>query len=125
MSKGLKQYDPKKAAFGAWSSKVMVNASLQYLRKWRKLNFNQSIGEKEEQIAHHDEVYEKLGAKELTAIIQELPDGYRSVFNLYVVDGYKHREIAEMLSISENTSKSQLMKAKNMLRTRLEKVLQY
>jgi RNA polymerase sigma-70 factor (ECF subfamily) len=123
--KDLKQYDPMRAAFGAWSSKVMVNASLQYLRKWHKLSFNQSISQQEEQIPHHDVVYEQLGAKELTAIIQELPEGYRTVFNLYVIDGYKHREIADILSISENTSKSQLMKAKNMLKTRLEKVLQY
>ena len=58
-------------------------------------------------------------------MVQNLPDGYRIVFNLYVMEGYKHREIAERLSISENTSKSQLLKAKNMLRGQMEKVLEY
>jgi RNA polymerase sigma factor (sigma-70 family) len=107
----LKQYDVKKAAFSTWSSKVMVNAALQNLRKWKKLDL--------------DDVYDLLGAKELTQIVQTLPDGYRVVFNLYVVEGYKHREIAEMLDISDNTSKSQLRKAKSMLRNKLEHIIQY
>jgi RNA polymerase sigma-70 factor (ECF subfamily) len=123
--KDLHQFDSNKASFSAWSSKVMVNASLQYLRKWKKLTFNRSIDEKDEHLPVNEDIYDNLGAKELTALVQELPDGYRTVFNLYAIEGYKHKEIAEMLSISENTSKSQLMKAKNMLRNRLEKVLQY
>ena len=123
--KELKQYDPKRATFSAWSNKVMVNAALQYLRKWKKLNFNQHIDDYEDQFMQQEEVSDKIGAKELNSMVQNLPDGYRIVFNLYVMEGYKHREIAEKLSISENTSKSQLMKAKNMLRGQLEKVLEY
>lgn len=124
--KQIKQYDPDKASFPAWSNKVMVNAALQYLRKWKKIQFNQDIDDYENQFEQEDEdIYGKIGAKELTAMVQNLPDGYRTVFNLYVMEGYKHREIAEMLSISENTSKTQLLKAKNMLRDRLEKVLEY
>jgi RNA polymerase sigma-70 factor (ECF subfamily) len=111
----LKQFDPKKASFSAWSSKVMVNAALQYLRKWKKLSFNRSIADEDEQYSSNENIYDSLGAKELTELIQELPDGYRTVFNLYVVEGYKHREIAALLAISENTSKSQLMKAKKVL----------
>lgn len=123
--KGIKQYDPEKAGFAAWSNKIMVNASLQYLRKWKNLNFNQSIDEYEDHIMEQEDVFGKIGAKELNAMVQSLPDGYRIVFSLYVMEGYKHKEIAEMLSISENTSKSQLMKAKNMLRNKLEKVFEY
>lgn len=124
--KQIKQYDPDKASFPAWSNKVMVNAALQYLRKWKKIQFNQDIDDYENQFEQEDEdIYGKIGARELTAMVQNLPDGYRTVFNLYVMEGYKHREIAEMLSISENTSKTQLLKAKNMLRDRLEKVLEY
>ena len=123
--KQIKQYDPDKAAFPAWSNKVMVNAALQYLRKWKNIQFNQDIDDYEDKFHHEDDIYGKIGAKELTAMVQNLPDGYRTVFNLYVMEGYKHREIAEMLSISENTSKTQLLKAKNMLRDRLEKVLEY
>jgi len=123
--KEIKQYDPDKASFPAWSNKVMVNAALQHLRKWKKLKFNQSIDDYNLEIPQHEDTYGNLGAKELTAMVQQLPDGYRTVFNLYVMEGYKHREIAEMLSISENTSKTQLLKAKKMLRTKLEKVLEY
>lgn len=123
--KDLKQFDPKKAVFQAWSNKIMVNAALQYLRKWKKLNFNQSIDDYEERIPATENIIESLGAKELTELVQNLPDGYRTVFNLYVMEGYKHREIAEILNISENTSKSQLLKAKKILRNQLEEVLQY
>jgi len=123
--KELKQYDPKRATFSAWSNKVMVNAALQYLRKWKNLNLNQSIDDYEDHIAQNEEVVDTISAKELNSFVQKLPDGYRVVFNLYVMEGYKHREIAELLSISENTSKTQLLKAKKMLSARLEKVLEY
>jgi RNA polymerase sigma-70 factor (ECF subfamily) len=121
----LKQYDPEKASFSVWSNKIMVNAALQYLRKWKKLNFNKDIDNYEDRLSYPEDVFGKLGAKELTTMVQQLPDGYRIVFNLYVIEGYKHREIAEKLSISENTSKTQLLKAKKMLRTQLEEVLQF
>lgn len=123
--KELKQYDPKKAAFSAWSNKVIVNAALQYLRKWKNLNLNQSIDDYEDQFAQNDDVVDTLSARELNALVQKLPDGYRVVFNLYVMEGYKHREIAEMLSISESTSKTQLLKAKKMLGNQIARVLEY
>ena len=121
----LKQYDPKRATFSAWSNKVMVNAALQYLRKWKNLNLNQSIDDYEEQFAENDDIVDILSAKELNSFVQKLPDGYRVVFNLYVMEGYKHREIADMLSISENTSKTQLFKAKKMLSNQIARVLEY
>ena len=123
--KELKQYDPKRATFSAWSNKVIVNAALQYLRKWKNLNLNQSIDDYEEHFAHNEDVVDTLSAKELNSFVQNLPDGYRVVFNLYVMEGYKHREIAEILSISENTSKTQLLKAKKMLGNQIKKVLEY
>lgn len=123
--KELKQYDPKRATFSAWSNKVMVNASLQHLRKWKKLSFNDGVELYENQLSTKEDIFDTIGAKELTSLVQNLPDGYRVVFNLYVIEGYKHKEIAEMFSISENTSKSQLLKAKKMLRKQLEKVMQY
>lgn len=123
--KYLNQYNAKKAKFSSWSNKIMVNAALQYLRKWKKFDFTQNIDEYEEQVVYQENVFDALGAKELTLIIQKLPDGYRIVFNMYVIEGFKHKEIAEKLNISENTSKSQLLKAKKMLRSQLEKVLKY
>jgi RNA polymerase sigma factor (sigma-70 family) len=123
--KELKQYDPKKASFSAWSNKVMVNAALQHLRKWKKMNFSDDIEDYKNNFSYDEEVFTKLGVKEITTMVQKLPEGYRIVFNLYVMEGYKHKEIAEMLSISESTSKTQLLKAKKMLRNQLETVLQY
>ena len=123
--KDLRQYNSKKAAFSTWSGKVMVNAALQFLRKWKKLDFYDDIAAHTNLVMDQEDVYDKLGAKELTSIVQKLPNGYRVVFNLYVIEGYKHREIAEILEISENTSKSQLRKAKSMLRDQLEHIIQY
>ena len=123
--KDLRQFDSKKAAFSAWSNKVMMNAALQHLRKLKKLNFNQNVDDYENDFISSENVFDQLGAKELTRFVQDLPDGYRVVFNLYVIEGYKHKEIADILSISENTSKTQLLKAKKMLRKRLETVLEY
>lgn len=121
----LRQFDSRKASFATWSNKVMVNAALQHIRKWKKLNFNDSIDDFENHIPYQEDIFDTIGAKELTLLIQKLPEGYKIVFNMYVVEGYMHKEIAEALGISENTSKTQLFKAKNMLRNQLEKVLNY
>ncbi len=116
----LKQYSGK-GALGGWMRRVMVNAALQYLRKWKR-EFLFTNVEDSQSILHAPEtVHSKLGAEELTLLIQRLPLGYRTIFNLYVVEGYPHKEIAEKLGISENTSKTQLRKAKASLRTMLEK----
>jgi len=65
---------------------------------------------------------ENLNLEDLTKLITKLPKGYRTVFNLYVVDGYTHKEISNLLQISESTSKTQLMRAKKLLKTDLSKV---
>jgi len=72
------------------------------------------------QIPVSAEILMQLDAEDLNNLILELPIGYRSVFNLYVVEGYDHKEIASMLNISENTSRSQLMKAKAKLKNMIE-----
>ncbi len=101
----------------AWIKKIMVNESLMYLRK--RYNFN-LVTEAE---AHHLEadttLESQLAAEEIYALILGLPTGYRTVFNLFVIEGYSHQEIAEQLNISENTSKSQLSKARAALRNLL------
>mgnify|MGYP002639379191 CR=1 FL=1 len=123
--RSIKQFNPEQAKFSAWSNKIMVNAALQYLRKWKKFDFTQNIDDYQNHMVYNEDAYDNLGTKELTLLIQKLPDGYRVVFNMYVIEGYKHKEIAEILEISENTSKSQLLKAKKMLRNQLETVLKY
>lgn len=118
----LKQYQGK-GALGAWMRKVVVNTALQHLRKNKRLQAEVEL----DQIAdtHHtgEDVFARLGAEALTRLVQQLPDGYRVVFNMYVVEGYAHKEIAEKLGFTTNTSKSQLSKAKATLRKMLEKIM--
>lgn len=121
----LHQYDPNKGQFSTWSNRVLINAALRYLRKWKRLEFTESLDDHEDKVIYNDNVIETLSAKELTLLIQKLPDGYRIVFNMYVIEGIKHKEIAESLDISENTSRSQLLKARKMLQHQLEKALNH
>jgi len=114
--KNLKQFNSDKASFSTWSTRVMINAGITFLKKqsWAK-----SMGDVSEAYGlstDEETVYEKIAAKELTHMVQRLPTGYRLVFNMYVVEGYSHKEIAQALGVSEGTSKSQLSKAKNKLR---------
>lgn len=107
-----------KGSFEGWLRKIMVRECLDYLRTQKDLiiavdNFTPNI----EPFEHADT---HLEAEDLIKMIDELPAGYREVFNLYVIEGYKHQEIAEMLGISENTSKTQLMKAKLALQKKIE-----
>ena len=105
-------------SFEGWVRRVFVNTSIEHFR--RKVNIN-SISDREE-IGIEDfsaTALDKLAEKDIIALIQELSDGYRTVFNLYVVEGYSHREIADLLGISEGTSKSQLARAKGILQKKV------
>ncbi|MGB0839931.1 MAG: RNA polymerase sigma factor [Chitinophagales bacterium] len=118
--RGLKSFNAEKGQFKSWSSKVVVNAALQYLKKHQ---WQQSLGDLNEAHTSVDfsaSILDRLAAKELIALIQQLPLGYRIVFNMYVLEGYSHKEIAQQLNISVGTSKSQLSKAKRTLRERIE-----
>ena len=119
----IDQFDVSKGTFKSWSSQIVVNDNLMCLRK-RVSSY------KVDQIEAHHEVLDSqespvdvLSAEELTKMIQKLPSGYRTVFNLYIIEGYSHKEIAKLLDITEGTSKSQLHKAKNMLKKKLEVIL--
>lgn len=84
------------------------------------------VGELETAIQYiptDENILSDLHAEALTKLIQKLPPGYRAVFNLFVVEGYSHQEIADMLGIEEGTSKSQLSKAKAVLRTMIENIM--
>lgn len=104
----------------AWLKRLAVNQCLMLLRK-RKLQFRELDEIYEEQIADadNDGVISGLSIKEIMLLIQELPPGYRTVFNLYVFEEMTHKEIAGLLRISENTSKSQLHKARGLLQKQL------
>jgi len=101
------------AALFAWLKKIMINESLMFLRK--KNVFMMVSDSSAENISFQAEALNNLSAAEIFNLIVQLPVGYRTVFNLYEIEGMKHKEIAELLNISEGTSKSQLSKAKILL----------
>lgn len=108
-----------KGSFEGWIRRIMVNESLMWLRK--KHNFRLTIEISNIDIKTTITAQDKLQEQDILSLLNKLPTGYRTVFNLYVIEGFKHREIAELLKISINTSKSQLILAKKRLRTMMEK----
>lgn len=107
-------------SFEGWIKRIMINNVLQQYRSVRFLEIvNDDIADEVE--VDFDE--ESLSIEYLMKIIQELPDRYRLVFNLYAIDGYSHKDIAEMLKISVGTSKSNLSRAKVILKEKIEKSL--
>ncbi len=115
--KKIEQYKGK-GSFEGWIKRITVNTVLQKYRKQRVYNI-----EDEAQIEQEDDVTvdtETVPLDFLLKIIQELPDQYRLVFTLYVLDDYSHKEIAEMLGISDGTSKSNLARARGILKTKID-----
>jgi RNA polymerase sigma factor (sigma-70 family) len=102
-----------------WIRRTIVNTAINYYNskqnEWHETSIDKA------QLFHSDaeDVLAKISADDLLNLIHELPEGYRMVFNLYVIEGYNHQEIAEMLKISENTSKSQLSRARMSLQDKL------
>lgn len=104
-----------KGNFEGWIRRIMINESLMFLRK--KYRFNDHVDiDKIPVKAVTITIEDQLAAQDILVLLEQLPTGYRTVFNLYVIEGFKHREIAEQLGISINTSKSQLILAKKKLR---------
>ncbi len=106
-------------SFEGWICKIMKNSALEALRK-KKFFQSGNVEYLEDTYQSDYDAHSKMSLKELLLTIQELPEGYKSVFNLYAINGYKHREIALMLNISESTSKSQFLRARNLLRNKLK-----
>jgi RNA polymerase sigma factor (sigma-70 family) len=98
-------------SFEGWIRRIMVNESLTWLRKFKNMYVETDL-EQADQEPDYDLISDHLEAEDLLAMIEQLPAGYRIVFNMYAIDGYSHKEIAEQLDISENTSKSQLSRAR-------------
>jgi RNA polymerase sigma factor (sigma-70 family) len=105
------------AALYAWLKRIMINECLMLLRK--KNVFIMAADTATEQVAVADDILNKLQADDILRYILQLPVGYRTVFNLFEVEGMSHREIAALLQITEGTSKSQLSKAKQLLQKML------
>lgn len=105
-------------SFEGWIRRIMVNESISQLRKDKKLEFKTET-EIENSMDHVAYIETELEVDEIQRMIDSLPDGYKTVFVLYAVEGYKHSEIAELLQITESTSKSQLFKARKVLQSKV------
>lgn len=105
-------------SFEGWIRRIMVNQCLSQLRKEKKLNFDDT-SEIENSIRHVSYQETSFEVAEIQKFIDALPNGYKTVFVLHVIEGYKHSEISELLKISESTSKTQLFKARKQLQKQI------
>jgi RNA polymerase sigma factor (sigma-70 family) len=104
---------------GGWIRTVMVNTALTHLRNTRKWRNSVDIDAAEDLDAEDVDAVSKMNEETLLKLIEQMPPGYRTVFNLFAIEGYSHKEIADAMGITENTSKTQFLKAKNWLKKNL------
>ena len=107
-------------SFEGWMKRIFVNTALEHYRT-NKNHMNQSDVEFANDNPHYDYTIEKISQKEILAILNKMSPGYRNVLNLFIIEGYSHAEIAEMMGISEGTSKSQLSRARVILQQEILK----
>jgi len=104
-------------SFEGWIRRIMVRESISYLRQQKKVEFFNDNMEVYYEVSNT--IKSEMEVEEIQLLIDHLPEGYRMVFVMYAIEGYKHNEIAELLNISEGTSKSQLFKARKLLQQQL------
>ena len=112
------KYDPEKS-FKGWLRRIMINTALDHYRRQSKHYFHEDV-QAAENTTDNETVLDRLAHEELVLLVQQLTPAYRMVFGLYVMDGYTHEEIAGQLNISVGTSKSNLARAREQLRTMLK-----
>ena len=110
-----------KGSFEGWMKRIMINEALGYIRKNKSMYLEVEI-EAADKEPNFDTLSTSLEVKDLMIMINGLPSGYRTIFNLYAIEGYSHKEIGELLGINENTSKSQLSRARMHLQKKLMEV---
>ena len=115
----LRQFDSTKGAFFTWFRTITVRKTIDFLRKREKLRFTELVAILPERTPAAPLALDQLATDELFNALRALPVGFRTVFNLYAVDGYKHTEIAEMLGISASASRFQYTRARERLRKHL------
>ncbi|MEX1002315.1 MAG: RNA polymerase sigma factor [Crocinitomicaceae bacterium] len=111
----LSDYESKGSLEG-WVRRIMVNTALDAYRKAKKHQKNVDVNSVSYLLDSDDFILETIHAEDLMKVIKAIPEGYRVVFNLFAIEGYSHKEIAERLGVTESTSKSQYSRAKKMLR---------
>jgi RNA polymerase sigma-70 factor (ECF subfamily) len=113
-----------KGAFAGWMYRIFVTTSLEYLRKTDALKSAVDIMDYSEQLKDVDvSVLDRLSEEDLMDCIEKLPPGYRTVFNMYAIEGYSHKEIAEILGISITTSKTQFLRARTALQKSVKSLM--
>ena len=105
-------------SFDAWIRKVFVNTALKQLSK-KQIYFEEIDVENNFRFTEDADAISKLSESEILGLMNELPMGYKTVFNLFVIEGYNHKEIGELLNIEESTSRSQLVKARKLLQEKI------
>ena len=105
-------------SFGAWLKKIVINRSLDHLKK-RKVKFEE-INERTTEIEDYQMETKEVNLHAIKKAIQNLPDGYRIILSLYLIEGYDHEEISQILGISNSNSRTQFLRAKNKLRELLK-----
>jgi RNA polymerase sigma factor (sigma-70 family) len=118
----LKDYRGEGSLEG-WIRRIMVHTALERFRKKNPLHWSAELPANLPEIEPLEGVDNYLNVEDVLQLVRELPDGYRMVFNLYAIEGYAHKEIADMLSISEGTSKSQLARARQQLQQRIRETM--
>ncbi|MCB0382550.1 MAG: RNA polymerase sigma factor [Psychroserpens sp.] len=111
-----------KGSFEGWLRKIMVRESISFIRQQKHIEF--SIEDVTVPQDHSNNINTEIEVAQIQQLIDELPEGYKMVFVMYAVEGYKHFEIANMLNITEGTSKSQLFKARQMLQKKIKELNQ-
>jgi RNA polymerase sigma factor (sigma-70 family) len=106
-------------SFEGWLKRIMINTSLKYNQKHKFLIDYDTTAVNSMEEYEDPEIIHELHAEELMSYIRQLPDGYRMVFNLYIIEGFSHKEIANLLQIEEVTSRSQLLKARKLLQEKI------
>ena len=117
--KGIHTFDSERGSLQGWLRRVTTNVALKQLNK-NKMRKESEITDNEIGMEKQPVITDQLAAEDLLKVVQTLPEGYRQIFNLSVVEGYNHREIGELLGIEEVTSRSQLSRAKQLLRKKLQ-----
>lgn len=107
-------------SFEGWARRIFVNTALMSLRKHDALKGSEDVDAAWDMTSDDPTAIEKIGYNELMKMIEALPPGFRTVFNMYVIEGYSHKEIAEALDISETTSRSQLQRARVLLQSKIK-----
>lgn len=105
----------QEGSFEGWIRRTIINTSLDQLRKNKNAPIDTDISEAEYLAADNEKVLSRLRVEEIMELVQNMPTGYRTVFNLYAIEGYSHQEIADELGVTESTSKTQYRKARNYL----------